>query len=753
MSYRRRALAALTSAGMMVPLVAAGTAHAAPGDAIPPQPRSLTLACENVLQTEPFTDILANTFERAVECVYAAGITTGGPGGLPADQYGPTRGVARDAMASFVARLVDTAVELSDGTLRALPAYDGTPAFTDVPVGDVHFTAVNRLEQAGIVEGGVAGRPATTYSPKDLVTRAQMASFLARAFDYLTGSPLRTENDYYTDDEGSVHQANINGITSVGIAVGDGRKSYSPRADVRRDQMAGFLARTIAAMVDFGLIDPVRPDSRRLVAAVTADNAYEHLERFQAIADAHGDNRASGLPGYDASVEYVVERLETAGYEVDVQAFDFDFFQELGEARIEVPNTATTLATATFTYSGSTDDLATSAEEEVTAQVVPVDYTAPTGPANSSTSGCEATDFTGFPAGAIALIQRGTCTFETKAANAETAGAVGVIIFNEGQEGRQALFQGTLGRAGYTIPVVGLSFQDAEPYLTGERRSLTVYTKTVSEVRETYNVLTQTATGDPDKVVMLGAHLDSVPEGPGINDNGSGSAGILEVALQMAAKKEKPTNAVRFAWWGAEELGLLGAEHYVAELTEAERAKIALYLNFDMIASPNFGRFVYDGDGSAFGLRGPQGSSAIEYAFADFFASQGLASEATEFSGRSDYGPFIAEGVDIPSGGLFTGAEGIKTAKQAELYGGTAGVAYDPNYHQAGDDIDNIDMTVFDQNLDAIAHVVSVFGASTEGAYALSADDRESGPGTGGPGDGGGGGLHDHDHDHGRERA
>ena len=196
---------------------------------------------------------------------------------------------------------------------------------------------------------------------------------------------------------------------------------------------------------------------------------------------------------------------------------------------------------------------------------------------------------------------------------------------------------------------------------------------------------------------MAGAHLDSVQDGAGINDNGSGSAALLEVAIQLT--KQKPTNTVRFAWWGAEESGLLGSEHYVANLTPEEREAIALYLNFDMIGSPNFMFGVYDGDNSS-GTAPPgfipPGSAEIEDVFESFFADRGLAFNDTEFSGRSDYGPFIAVG--IPAGGLFTGAEGVKTAAQAEAYGGVAGAAYDPCYHQFCDNLrgDGQDEALYD---------------------------------------------------------
>jgi Zn-dependent M28 family amino/carboxypeptidase len=223
----------------------------------------------------------------------------------------------------------------------------------------------------------------------------------------------------------------------------------------------------------------------------------------------------------------------------------------------------------------------------------------------------------------------------------------------------------------------------------------------------TQNLIAETPTGRDNQTVMAGAHLDSVPEGPGINDNGSGSAALLEIALQLADKRIQTRNTVRFAWWGAEEAGLVGSQRYVDSLSGSQLNDLELYLNFDMIASPNFGRFIYDGDGSAFGLTGPNGSESIEAVFESFFASRKLATAPTAFDGRSDYDAFISVG--IPAGGLFTGAEDIKTAQEAQLFGGTAGAAFDPCYHQACDDIKNINKTGLDQMSDATAHAILTF--------------------------------------------
>jgi Zn-dependent M28 family amino/carboxypeptidase len=212
-------------------------------------------------------------------------------------------------------------------------------------------------------------------------------------------------------------------------------------------------------------------------------------------------------------------------------------------------------------------------------------------------------------------------------------------------------------------------------------------------------------------MVVAGAHLDSVAEGAGINDNGSGTAAILETALQLAESENRPANRVRFAFWGSEEDGLVGSEYYVSQLTKSQIKQHAVNLNFDMVGSPNFVRFVYDGDGSSFGATGPNGSALVEKVFLDYFASQGLAVEPTEFDGRSDYFAFINNG--IPAGGLFTGAEGVMTAAEAVTYDGIAGAPYDPCYHSECDDIDNINSEVLEQMADAIAHSTMTFAETT----------------------------------------
>ena len=273
------------------------------------------------------------------------------------------------------------------------------------------------------------------------------------------------------------------------------------------------------------------------------------------------------------------------------------------------------------------------------------------------------------------------------------------------------------------------------------------------ESRPQKNVIAELPGVNDDNVVMAGAHLDSVQAGPGINDNGSGSASLLEIAQNLS--KNKPQNTVRLAWWGAEEAGLLGSRAYVDGLSQAERDRIALYLNFDMVASPNYIFMVYDGDESGFpapaGVPIPEGSVQIEDLFESYYTRAGEPYDDAQFSGRSDYQAFILAG--IPAGGLFTGAEGVKTAEQAAIWGGTAGAQYDPCYHLACDTIANIDEHALDVNIDAIAFAVLAYSYSTESVNGVPGKNVPGGlelPTPAGPegSTGSGGGLAP-DHDHG----
>lgn len=467
---------------------------------------------------------------------------------------------------------------------------------------------------------------------------------------------------------------------------------------------------------------PNNNNSKKLRAAVTVEGILEHEQAFQSFADAGGDNRLSGAPGYEDSVDYVAARAEAAGYDVDVQEFEYDLTfladWEQPVLRVEggrsfVPG----IGGAQFGGDFGSMFKSTPYSVDITAPVYAIDLVLPP-PAqpNTSTSGCEAADYAGVPEGAIIIVQRGTCSFAQKFLLADASPAGAMVFINEGQPGRTVPLWFNFD--GLEIPTFAATIETATALSNGALSGDTGLTARFKidwrpGTYTTRNVIAETPSGADDNVIVVGAHLDSVGVGPGIQDNGSGSATILEIAEQMT--KAKPRNKVRFMWFGAEESGLLGSTHYVESLPTAEQADIAAMLNFDMIASPNFVRFVYDGDLSdSPPLPGgaPEGSAQIERLFLDYFASQDLETEPTPFDGRSDYGPFIEAG--IPAGGLFTGAEGIKTAEQEAVYGGVAGEQYDQCYHLGCDDIDNLSFTALDQMSDAAAHATISLAQSTQ---------------------------------------
>lgn len=465
----------------------------------------------------------------------------------------------------------------------------------------------------------------------------------------------------------------------------------------RRMILLGTALCLALSMAPAALAGPNSCDTRvnntinKLLQCTNVDGAREHQAALQTIADANNGIRTSGTPGYDASVDYVAEKMEAAGYDVTVQPFQFQTFITLSPTVLEQvsPPPAGPIVTNIMAYSGSGD---------VTAAVSTL----------AVITGCDAGDFAGFPAGNIALISRGACSFAIKATNAYNAGAAGVVIYNNAP----GTLNGTLGNAfNLDIPVTSVTQDVGQALAATPGLVLRLKAETFRGIATTYNVLAEKTGKNADNVVMVGAHLDSVNTGPGIQDNGSGSAALLEVAENMA--KVEPQNTLRFAWWGAEESGLVGSTYYVNNLSQEEQDEIALYLNFDMIGSPNHVFFIYDGDDSDMvgAGPGPDGSAQIEDTFEAFYDSRDIPYKGTDFSGRSDYGPFIAVG--IPSGGLFTGAEGIKTAEEVVLWGGTAGDQYDPCYHLACDTFDNINLSAFDTNVDAVAYATLSYSMST----------------------------------------
>ncbi|MGQ9410561.1 M28 family metallopeptidase [Mycolicibacterium gilvum] len=438
-----------------------------------------------------------------------------------------------------------------------------------------------------------------------------------------------------------------------------------------------------------------------LSGEVTADAMMTHLTRLQEIADAHGGNRALGSPGYRESVDYVADILRDKGFDVETQ----DFVVKIPWA--DEPS---------LTVAGN------KVEARPMMYTIGTDGDGVSGPIvvakSEDTPGCTADDYDGLPVdGAIVLVDRGSCPFGGKQAIAAERGAVALIVANN--EDGDEFGGGTLGGdTDVKIPVVGVTRETGEQLRREPGAPAVLNLNAGVRVERTQNVIAQTTTGSTADVVMLGAHLDSVSEGPGINDNGSGVAAILETAVQLGGAPEV-ANAVRFAFWGAEEDGLRGSNNYVGGLDTETLKDIALYLNFDMLGSPNPGYFTYDGNQSTapdprIGVpRVPEGSAGIERTLAAYLDRAGKPARDTSFDGRSDYDAFTKAGV--PAGGLFSGAEAKMSSEEAELWGGEADQPFDPNYHKASDTLEHIDRTALQIHGSGVAYAAGLYAQDQRG--------------------------------------
>lgn len=444
-----------------------------------------------------------------------------------------------------------------------------------------------------------------------------------------------------------------------------------------------------------------------LKGKVTTDAMMAHLSKLQDIANANNGTRAVGTPGYEASVDYVVNTLRDSGFDVQTPEFSARVFHAekpeltVGGRPVEARALDFSLGTPPGGVSG------------------------PLVAAPANSLGCAAADYGDLPVrGAVVLVDRGTCPFAQKEDAAAQRGAVAMIIADNVDEEQMG---GTLGpTTEVKIPVLSVT-KSTGVQLRGQPGPTTIKLDASAQSFKARNVIAQTKTGSDANVVMAGAHLDSVPEGPGINDNGSGVAAVLETAVRLGSSPPVH-NKLRFGFWGVEELGLIGSRNYVESLDLAALKNIALYLNFDMLASPNPGYFTYDGDQSLpMDARGkpvvPEGSAGIERTLVAYLKSAGKTAQDTSFDGRSDYDGFTLAG--IPAGGLFSGAEGKMSADQAKLWGGTADQPFDPNYHQKGDTLDHIDRTALGINGAGVAYALGFYAQDLSGHNGVPAmEDR-----------------------------
>ncbi|GAA1577822.1 MULTISPECIES: M28 family peptidase [Kribbella] len=420
---------------------------------------------------------------------------------------------------------------------------------------------------------------------------------------------------------------------------------------------------------------------QKLVNCVTQSDLWAHMVKFQQIADANPGadghpSRNSGEPGYKASADYVAGVMRAAGYDVTLQEYKFHYRSFVGTPVMrEDSPTPQSFALVTDFNPAAVAGSASANVQPAGGIVVPAT------PTPSSASGCAPSDFTGFVAGNIALIQRGTCTFAQKVANAQAAGASAAVIFNEGNPGRTSAFSGSLAGTEH-IPVLFTSYavgtQLLSQYVPGSAPMLTVNVQIIDDPnRSDWNVIADSKGGDPNNILVVDAHLDAI-YGAGMLDNASGSATILDIAQQL--KNTSTRNKLRFIWFGGEELGLLGSQYYVNTLPPAELAKIKFDLDADVTATPNYVAGVLDPkDGVNLFGRTP-GTPMPPSIWAPSAIGRDYGIDYLNSIGQNHI-LFSADGTDafmfqqagIPASGVLTGQDCCKLASDVALFGGYEG--------------------------------------------------------------------------------
>jgi Zn-dependent M28 family amino/carboxypeptidase len=473
--------------------------------------------------------------------------------------------------------------------------------------------------------------------------------------------------------------------------------------------IAAVMAVALTALAACSSTDsaPAADAARDVAGRVTADGMYTHLRKLQEIGDANRGSRAEGTPGYDASVDYVVQVLKDKGFDVQTPEFDRLDRTEGGNPTLTVAGRAYHVDQASLLV------------------------TTPPGGLNAITlrpqkaPGCTAADYgTVSVSGAIAVVDDTGCSVGDKQSAAVAKGAVGLLVVSAPGTGGSP---GGLFTPGYyqrlTVPV-GVIGNDADAALRRTNAPARLVLDSKPVMVKSRNVVAQTKTGDTKSVVLAGAHLDSSARSPGINDNGSGVAALLEAASALGSQP-RITNAVRFAFWGSE---AEGPTKYVRGLARDGLDDVAMYISVEMLGSPNAGYFTYDGDQSGQpnpdvpSQSVPAGSAGVERTLAGYLNLAGVRPADMPLSRTTDYGPFLAAG--IPVGGLTAGSSQRKTELQARLWGGRAGVAFDPNYHTGRDTVDNIDRQALSVMGQAAAFAVVTYAQSVEGVNGVPARDQ-----------------------------
>ncbi len=430
------------------------------------------------------------------------------------------------------------------------------------------------------------------------------------------------------------------------------------------------------------------------------------LRQLETITVGNGGTRAAGSAGYDAAAAFVAAELEAAGLVVTRHEIELPLFIQVGPGAIELQSPRAPI------FEGVEDfkPMLFSPSGDVTAAVVAVGFDPAAEPGSAAGLGCEAVDWADYEAGTIALVQPGPCRARQVVEHAQRAGAVAIVRSYPDWTSGRVLRPTLLDPDGLSIPVVGATHQVglALNEAAADGLDVRVAVEARTEMRTAASVIGETAGGDPGRVVMLGGHLDSVVDGPGINDNGSGTMTVLEIARRLAqavAAAGGPSWKVRVAFWTGEEIGLWGSSQWFNALAPDDRVAIAAYLNLDMVGSPNGVREIYQ-----WSAEGNAGAAALETLFVQAFDLEGLSSELVAAGGSDDL-PFVEAG--IPTSGLFSGHNVPKSEAQAAAFGGTVGDFLDPCYHLPCDTTDNVDPELLGQMARATGWVAGYLASGT----------------------------------------
>lgn len=472
----------------------------------------------------------------------------------------------------------------------------------------------------------------------------------------------------------------------------------------------GVTVGIVAALTSCSTQQSAPPSPQDLADTVSADGMFTHLRKLQEIADGNDGNRADGTPGYHATVDYVAQFLRDKGFDVQTPEFELLDRMQGGDPAMRVGGRDYPVEQASL--------LITTPPGGLTAVTLRPQRSA----------GCRTADYDGTSVrGAIAVVDDTGCSVVAKQNAAVSEGAVGLLVVSSpGSAGSPA----GLFTPGYyqdlTVPV-GVIGRDADAALRRTTSPVRLVLDGEPVMKKTRNLVAQTKTGDARNVVVAGAHLDSSTASPGINDDGTGIAALLETAAALGSQPPV-TNAVRFVFWASEENGLAGPSKYVRGLSPDQRRDIALYLGFDMLGSPNAGYFTYDGDQSAQANPDipaqsvPEGSAGIERTLAGYLNSAGVRPADMPLTQFTDYYPFLAAGV--PVGGLTAGASQRKSEAQARLWGGRAGVPFDPNYRTKRDTVDSVNRDALSVLGPAVAFAVATYARSIDGVNGVPPADQ-----------------------------